>query len=115
MGAAYKPMMPFNSKSHTQPLKPKPSQAMARKTPKVRNSLQPLVRKSFLKASPQKINIVLKLGAQPSTANGVVNHLHKTVFDSCISEAGHLKYHSGFQKFCIRCDFQRRPKVYEAL
>ena len=37
------------------------------------------------------------------------------MFDSSVSEAEHLQYHVGFKGFCIRCDVQKNPKLYEAL
>eukprot|EP00959_Pyramimonas_sp_CCMP1952_P049878 1042257-Pyramimonas_sp.AAC.1 len=36
------------------------------------------------------------------------------VFDGAISEVQHLESHAGCKGFCIRCDLQKRPKVYEA-
>ena len=38
----------------------------------------------------------------------------REVFDGSISEALHLERHAGCKGFCIRCDVQKRPKVYEA-
>ena len=38
----------------------------------------------------------------------------RKVFDGRVSETEHLEYHSGFKGFCIRCDVQKRRKVYEA-
>ena len=38
----------------------------------------------------------------------------REVFDGSISEAQHLERHAGYKGFCIRCDVQKRPKVYEA-
>ena len=36
------------------------------------------------------------------------------VFDASVSEAEHLQNHSGSTAFCVRCDFEKRPKVYAA-
>ena len=36
------------------------------------------------------------------------------VFDGSLSEAQHLERHAACKGFCIRCDLQKRPKVYEA-
>ena len=38
----------------------------------------------------------------------------RRVFDSSVSEEEHLQYHSNHKGFCIRCDVQKRPKVYLA-
>ena len=38
----------------------------------------------------------------------------RKVFDGKMSETQHLEYHSEFKGFCIRCDMQKRRKVYEA-
>ena len=36
------------------------------------------------------------------------------MFDGSVSETQHLEYHVGFKGFCIRCDVQKRRKVYDA-
>ena len=38
----------------------------------------------------------------------------RRVFDGSVSEAQHLEYHAGCKGFCIRCDVNKRQKVYRA-
>ena len=70
--------------------KEEPSQPLARKKPRT----SPCVDRSWLRDGAKQIS---------------------KVFDGSVSEAKHLQCHAGFKGFCIRCDVQKKPKVYEAL
>ena len=59
----------------------------------------------------QKPGVAQKRKAPPLTPAA---RQFRTVFDGSVSETQHLEYHSGSKGFCIRCDVQKRRKVYEA-
>ena len=50
-------------------------------------------------------------GAHPSSPD---IQARRKIFDGSVSESQHLEYHAGFKGFCIRCDVQKRRKVYDA-
>ena len=52
-----------------------------------------------------------KRKVRPSKSDAVVQ---AWVFDARVSEAEHFQHHQNFKGYCIRCDFQKRPKVYAA-
>ena len=82
------------------------SQIQARQTPEVvKKSWQPLARKLAGVAQKRKAPLLTPAGR---------GQLRRRVFDGSVSEEQHLEDHSGFKGFCIRCDMQKRRKVYEA-
>ena len=89
------------------------SQIQARTTPRVAKMSmqaaqisQPLARKPGVaqkrKASPKNVR-------RPAA-----KRQFREAFDGNMSETQHLEYHCGHKGFCIRCDMQKRRKVYEA-
>ena len=61
----------------------------------------------------QKPGVAQKRKAPPLTpAAGKRRYFKK--FDGSVSETQHPEYHSVSKGFCIRCDVQKRRKVYEA-
>ena len=86
------------------------SQIQARTTPRVAKMSMQAARIEGKRSQPlaQKPGVAQKLKAPPLTSAA------RKVFDGKMSETQHLEYHSEFKGFCIRCDMQKRRKVYEA-
>ena len=92
------------------------SQIQARTTPRVAKlSMQAafIERKRSQPLAQQKPGVAQKRKAPPLTSAAAHCEFRK-VFDGKMSETQHLAYHSGYKGFCIRCDMQKRRKVYEA-
>ena len=92
------------------------SQIQARTTPRVaKMSMQAaeIERKRSQPLAQQKPDVAQKRKAPPLTPAAAQCEFRK-VFDGKMSETQHLAYHSGYKGFCIRCDMQKRRKVYEA-
>jgi hypothetical protein len=91
------------------------SQFQARTTPRVAKTSVPAAQIEGKRSQPlaRKPGVAQKRKASTLTPAAARCKLRK-VFDGSVSETQHLEYHSGFKGFCIRCDVQKRRKVYEA-
>ena len=85
------------------------AQKVAARTPS--SQIQTLQGKR-LQPLAQKPGVAQKRKAPPLTP--AARCQFRKVFDGKMSETQHLAYHSGYKGFCIRCDMQKRRKVYEA-
>ena len=91
------------------------SQIQARTTPRVaKMSMQAAQVKGKSSQQPlaRKPGVAQKRKAPPLTPAAL--WCFRKAFDGKMSETQHLEYHSGYKGFCIRCDMQKRRKVYEA-
>ena len=92
------------------------SQIQARTTPRVAKKMgMQAARIEGKRSQPlaQKPGVAQKRKAPPLAPTAARCQFRK-VFDGKMSETEHLQYHSGCKGFCIRCDMQKRRKVYEA-
>ena len=89
------------------------SQIQARATPRVAKTGMQAAQIEGKRSQPlaQKPGVAQKRKAPPLTPAA---RQFRKVFDGSVSETQHLEYHSGSKGFCIRCDVQKRRKVYEA-
>ena len=90
------------------------SQIQARTTPRSAKMSMQAAKIEGKRSQPlaQKPGVAQKRKAPPLTPEARCKF--RKVFDGNMSETQHLEYHSGFKGFCIRCDMQKRRKVYEA-
>ena len=90
------------------------SQVQARTTPRVAKTSMQAARIEGKLSQPlaQKPGVAQKRKAPPLTP--AARCQFRKAFDGSVSETQHLEYHSGSKGFCIRCDVQKRRKVYEA-
>ena len=88
------------------------SQIQARATPRVAKTSTQAAQIEGKRSQPlaQKPGVAQKRKAPPLTPAA---RQFRKVFDGSVSETQHLEYHSGSEGFCIRCDVQKRRKVYE--
>ena len=64
-------------------------------------------------AAREKVKLTQPLARRPA-ASTAKRGQPRWVFDASASEKQHLRDHAGFEGFCIRCDVQKRRKVYDA-
>ena len=92
------------------------SQIRARTTPRVAKMSMQAAQIEGKRSQPlaQKPGVAQKRKAQPLAQKAARCEFRK-VFDGQMSDTQHLEHHSRYyQGFCIRCDMQKRPKMYEA-
>ena len=114
-GSRYRPFF-LASKCDTQPLKLRPMQKQ--KLGSIRRLPQLAAQKAAQVTTSSKCRAQVTQGSQAASRKRKQSHPNcaewRRMFDGSMSEAQHLQYHSGYKGFCIRCDVQKRRKVYDA-